>query len=36
MNRSRARVAQAGSDAVHPGEFAGPAIWDQLTQAGVS
>jgi phosphatidylinositol-3-phosphatase len=27
---------QAGSDAVHPGEFAGPTIWDQLTQAGVS
>ena len=28
--------SQAGSDAVHPGQFAGPAIWDQLTQAGVS
>ena len=27
---------QAGSDAVHPGQFAGPTIWDQLTQAGVS
>jgi acid phosphatase len=27
---------QVGSDAVHPGQFAGPAIWDQLTQAGVS
>ena len=27
---------QATSDAVHPGEFAGPTIWDQLTQAGVS
>jgi hypothetical protein len=27
---------QAGSDAVRPGEFAGPAIWDQLTRAGVS
>jgi phosphatidylinositol-3-phosphatase len=27
---------QAGSDTVHPGEFAGPTIWDQLTQAGVS
>jgi acid phosphatase len=24
------------ADAVHPGEFAGPTIWDQLTQAGVS
>jgi phosphatidylinositol-3-phosphatase len=27
---------QATSDAVQPGEFAGLAIWDQLTQAGVS
>jgi phosphatidylinositol-3-phosphatase len=27
---------QVGADAVHPGEFAGPTIWDQLTQAGVS
>src|SRR6266571_178603 len=27
---------QATSDAVHPGEFAGPSVWDQLTQAGVS
>jgi phosphatidylinositol-3-phosphatase len=27
---------QAGSDAVHPGQFAGPTIWDQLSQAGVS
>jgi phosphatidylinositol-3-phosphatase len=27
---------QASSDAVHAGEFAGPTIWDQLTQAGVS
>ena len=26
---------QATSDAVHPGQFAGPTIWDQLTQAGV-
>src|SRR5262245_23164941 len=27
---------QATSDSVHPGQYAGPAIWDQLTQAGVS
>ena len=27
---------QVGSDAVHPGQFAGPTIWDQLTQAAVS
>src|SRR6516164_9654062 len=27
---------QTSADAVHPGEFAGPTIWDQLTQAGVS
>jgi acid phosphatase len=27
---------QATSDSVHPGQFAGPSIWDQLTQAGVS
>jgi len=27
---------QATSDSVHPGEYAGPSIWDQLTQAGVS
>jgi acid phosphatase len=27
---------QVAADAVHPGEFAGPTIWDQLTQAGVS
>jgi len=27
---------QTGADAVHPGEFAGPTVWDQLTQAGVS
>lgn len=27
---------QTSSDAVRPGEFAGPTIWDQLTQAGVS
>ena len=26
---------QATSDSVHPGQYAGPAIWDQLTQAGV-
>jgi phosphatidylinositol-3-phosphatase len=28
--------AQATSDSVHPGQYAGPSIWDQLTQAGVS
>jgi len=27
---------QATSDSVHPGEYAGPSIWDQLTQVGVS
>src|SRR5580704_699136 len=27
---------QATSDSVHPGQYAGPSIWDQLTQAGVS
>src|SRR5262249_5769663 len=27
---------QATSDSVQPGQFAGPTIWDQLTQAGVS
>src|SRR5215472_19294856 len=27
---------QATSDSVHPGQYAGPAIWDQLTQASVS
>jgi acid phosphatase len=27
---------QVGADAVHPGEFAGPTIWDQLTEVGVS
>jgi hypothetical protein len=27
---------QTGADTVHPGEFAGPTIWDQLTHAGVS
>ena len=27
---------QTGADAVRPGQFAGPTIWDQLTQAGVS
>jgi phosphatidylinositol-3-phosphatase len=27
---------QTTSDAVHPGEFAGPTVWDELTQAGVS
>ena len=26
---------QTGADAVHPGQFAGPTIWDQLTQVGV-
>lgn len=26
---------QTGTDAVHPGQFAGPTIWDQLTQVGV-
>src|SRR5579863_8016629 len=27
---------QATSDSVHPGQYSGPSIWDQLTQAGVS
>jgi hypothetical protein len=27
---------QATSDSVHAGQYAGPSIWDQLTQAGVS
>jgi phosphatidylinositol-3-phosphatase len=27
---------QATSDSVHPGQYAGPSIWDQLTHAGVS
>ena len=27
---------QATSDSVHPGQYAGPSIWDQLTRAGVS
>lgn len=27
---------QATSDSVHPGQYAGPTVWDQLTQAGVS
>jgi hypothetical protein len=27
---------QATTDSVHPGQYAGPSIWDQLTQAGVS
>ena len=27
---------QATSDSVHPGQYAGPALWDQLTGAGVS
>jgi acid phosphatase len=27
---------QATSDSVHPGEYAGPSVWDQLTQAEVS
>jgi len=27
---------QATTDAVQPGEFAGPTVWDQLTQAGMS
>ncbi len=26
---------QATSDSVHPGQYSGPSIWDQLTQAGV-
>jgi acid phosphatase len=29
-------LTQATSDSVHPGQYAGPSIWDQLTQAGVS
>ena len=27
---------QATSDSVHPGQYSGPSVWDQLTQAGVS
>lgn len=27
---------QATSDSVHPGQYAGPTVWDQLTGAGVS
>lgn len=27
---------QATSDSVHPGQYAGPSLWDQLTQAAVS
>lgn len=27
---------QVSSDVVHPGQYAGPTVWDQLTQAGVS
>jgi acid phosphatase len=27
---------QASSDSVHPGEYAGPTVWDQLTRAGIS
>jgi phosphatidylinositol-3-phosphatase len=27
---------QATSDSAHPGQYAGPSVWDQLTQAGVT